>query len=185
MAPFYGAAGMGFWSDERGSNLLDSGAPFYDVYRCADGAELAVGALEPQFYAALLDVLELDGDTLPDQHDRERWPDLRAALTTAFATRTRDDWLARAAGRDACLAPVLTMGEAIHHPHIAARGTVVDVDGVPQPAPAPRFSVTPAALDRPPAAAGEHTDEVLAELGFSSEEVADLRRTGALAGDGT
>jgi alpha-methylacyl-CoA racemase len=181
MTPFFGASAMGFWSDERGTNLLDSGAPFYDVYRCADGAEIAVGALEPQFYAALLDVVGLAATSLPDQHDPAGWPEIRTRLTEAFASQPRQHWLDRADGRDACLAPVLTMREAADHPHLRARGTIVDVDGVPNPAPAPRFSATPAALDRPPALAGEHTDEVLADAGFAAAEVAALRAAGAIS----
>jgi alpha-methylacyl-CoA racemase len=181
MTPFFGASAMGFWSDERGTNLLDSGAPFYDVYRCADGAEIAVGALEPQFYAALLDVVGLAATSLPDQHDPAGWPEIRTRLTEAFASQPRQHWLDRAGGRDACLAPVLTMREAADHPHLRARGTIVDVDGVPNPAPAPRFSATPAALDRPPALAGEHTDEVLADAGFAAAEVAALRAAGAIS----
>ncbi len=181
MAPFFGATAVGFWSDERGTNLLDSGAPFYDIYRCADGEEIAVGAIEPQFYAALLDVLDLAPGQLPGQNDRARWPELRAALTAAFAGRSRAEWLDRAEGRDACVAPVLTMAEAVGHPHVQARRTIVDRDGVPQPAPAPRFSATAAELDRPPAAPGEHTDEVLTDWGFSSEEVAALRSAGTVA----
>jgi alpha-methylacyl-CoA racemase len=175
MAPFFGARAFGFWSDERGTNLLDSGAPFYDVYRCADGLELAVGAIEPQFFAALLDVLELDPATLPTQNDRAQWPELRQVLEAAIGARPRHEWVARASGRDACMAPVLTMGEAAEHPHLRARSTIVERDGVPQPAPAPRFSVTAASLDRPPAAPGQHTDEVLTELGFSAEEITSLR----------
>jgi len=181
MAPFFGASAIGFWSDERGTNLLDSGAPFYDVYRCADGLELAVGAIEPQFFASLLDVLELDPSTTPTQHDQERWPELRAAIHEALATRPRAEWLDRAAGRDACIAPVLTMREAGAHPHLVARGTVVEVDGVPQPAPAPRFSATPAELMRPPTTPGQHTDELLAEAGFSESEVVALRDRGVVA----
>jgi alpha-methylacyl-CoA racemase len=181
MAPFFGASATGFWSDERGTNLLDSGAPFYDVYRCSDGGEIAVGAIEPQFFASLLDVLGLVAADLPDQNDRSRWPELRAALTWAFAGRPRDEWLARADGRDACLAPVLTMTQAAAHPHVQARGTIVERDGVPQPAPAPRFSATPAALDRPPSAPGQHTSEVLQGWGFSDAEVADLRAAGTVA----
>jgi alpha-methylacyl-CoA racemase len=180
MAPFFGASAMGFWSDERGTNLLDSGAPYYDVYRCADGAELAVGALEPQFFAALLEVLGLDPAEVPEQGDIDRWPELREHLSTAIASETRDHWLGAAEGRDACLAPVLTMGEAAEHPHVVARGTVVQPGGVPQPAPAPRFSATPASLDRPPAGAAQHTDEVLAECGFSADEVAALRAGGVV-----
>jgi alpha-methylacyl-CoA racemase len=180
MAPFYGASAMGFWSDERGTNLLDSGAPYYDVYRCADGAELAVAALEPQFFATLLDVLGIDPASVPGQDDVERWPELRDRLTQVIGSQTRERWLSLAEGRDACVAPVLPMREAADHPQIRARATVVEVDGVPQPAPAPRFSATPAALDRPPARAGEHTDEVLVDCGFSDAEVAELRGGGVL-----
>jgi alpha-methylacyl-CoA racemase len=181
MAPFFGARATGFWSDERGTNLLDSGAPFYDVYRCADGLELAVGAIEPQFFAALLDVLELDPALVPPQNDRDRWPEQRALLTEALSRRTRDEWLERAEGRDACMAPVLTMGQAASHPHVAARHTIVEVDGVAQPAPAPRFSATPAALQRRPSVPGEHTDEVLTEAGFTNAELSALREAGAIA----
>jgi alpha-methylacyl-CoA racemase len=180
MAPFYGADAMGFWSDERGTNLLDSGAPYYDVYRCADGAEVAVAALEPQFFAALLDVLGLDAAEVPGQGDVERWPDLRERLAAAIAARPRHELLAAAEGTDACLAPVLTMREAARHPHVHARGTVVEVDGVPQPAPAPRFSATAAELARPPAGAAQHTDQVLTSSGFSHAEVAALRADGVV-----
>jgi alpha-methylacyl-CoA racemase len=181
MAPFFGASAVGFWSDDRGTNLLDSGAPFYDVYRCADGEEIAVGAIEPQFFAALLDVLGLAPGSLPDQNDRARWPELRAALTWAFAGRPRAEWLERADGSDACLAPVLAMREAGDHPHLRSRGTIVERDGVPQPAPAPRFSATPTSLDRPPPVPGQHTDEVLLAWGFSRDEVGELRSIGTVA----
>lgn len=181
MAPFFGASAIGYWSDERGTNLLDSGAPFYDVYLCSDGKEIAVGAIEPQFFASLLAVLELDAAGLPDQMDQTRWPELRAAFRGALASRPRPEWLARAEGRDACLAPVLTMSEARSHPHLAARRTIVEVDGVPQPAPAPRFSETPAELSRPPSAPGQHTDEVLRSAGLALAEVRALRAGGVIA----
>lgn len=181
MAPFFGASAVGFWSDERGTNLLDSGAPFYDVYRCLDSLEIAVGAIEPQFFANLLDVLEIDPGSIPRQDDRERWPELRAQIEAAVASRTREEWLERAAGRDACIAPVLTMSEAARHPHMAARHTIVEVDGVPQPAPAPRFSSTPAALQRRPSVPGEHTNEVLEGAGFTAEEITTLRAAGTIA----
>jgi len=181
MAPFFGASAMGFWSDERGTNLLDSGAPFYDVYRCADGLELAVAAIEPQFFAALLEVLDLRAADVPDQHDRERWSELRDVIDRTIATRPRAEWLARADGTDACVAPVLTMREATDHPHLRSRATVVEVDGVPQPAPAPRFSATPATLDRPPSVPGQHTDEVLEACGFDAAERDGLRASGAIA----
>jgi alpha-methylacyl-CoA racemase len=181
MAPFFGASATGFWSDERGTNLLDSGAPFYDVYRCADDLELAVGAIEPQFFAALLGVLELDPTVVPPQDDRDQWPALRAILTEAIAQRPRAAWLTRAEGLDACVAPVLTMREAASDPHVVARQTIVEVEGVPQPAPAPRFSATPAALDRRPSVPGEHTDEILTEAGFTAAELQDLRQANVIA----
>lgn len=181
MAPFFGASAIGFWSDARGTNLLDSGAPFYDVYRCSDGLELAIGAIEPQFFAALLEVLGLSATAVPDQNDQSRWPELRSILAWAVARRPRAEWVARAEGSDACIAPVLTMREAQHHPHLVARGTIVERDGVPQPAPAPRFSATPATLDAPPAVPGQHTDEILADWGFTDEERATLRAEGSVA----
>ena len=137
----YGMFGTGHWTDERQANLLDGGAPFYDTYRCADGGFVAVGALEPQFYAALLAGLGLTLDG--GQHDRAAWPAHRAAFAAAFATRTRDAWAARFEGTDACVAPVLSLAEAPRHPHLAARGTFATVDGVTQPVVAPRFSRTP------------------------------------------
>jgi alpha-methylacyl-CoA racemase len=181
MAPFFMALRSGYFTNERGTNLLDSGAPFYDSYACADGRYVAVGALEPQFYAALLAGLSIDPAEVGDQHDRSGWPTLRDRLTQTFATRTRDEWVAHFAGRDACVAPVLTTEEALADPHLRARGTVFELDGVPQPAPAPRFSATPAVLDRPPPEPGEHTDEVLAELGYALAEAKALRDAGVVA----
>ena len=181
MAPFFAGFRSGYFSDDRGTNLLDSGAPFYDCYACADGRWVAVGALEPQFFAALLAGLGLDPEAIGPQHDRAGWPAMRAGFAAAFATRDRDAWTRHFAGRDACVAPVLTTEETFADPHLAARGTVLDVDGVPQPAPAPRFGATPAALDRPPPAPGEHTDEVLAEAGWTAPEITDLRAAGTVA----
>ena len=180
MAPFFMALRSGHFTDDRGTNLLDSGAPYYDCYACADGRYVAVGALEPQFYAALLDGLGFDPDELGPQNDQANWPEMRRRFTAAFAARTRDDWMAHFAGRDACVAPVNTTEETFADPHMVARGTVVEPDGVPQPAPAPRFSATPATLDRPPPLPGEHTDEVLADLGYGPDAVAELRAGGAL-----
>jgi alpha-methylacyl-CoA racemase len=181
MAPFFMALRSGYFTDERGTNLLDSGAPFYDCYACADGRWVAVGALEAQFFASLLSGLGIDPAELGDQHDRTGWPNMRRRFTAAFATWGRDEWVAHFAGRDACVAPVLTTQETLADPHLAARGTVVEVEGVPQPAPAPRFSATPAVLHRPPPAPGEHTDEVLAGLGYAPGEIASLRSAGAVA----
>jgi alpha-methylacyl-CoA racemase len=182
MAPFFMALRSGFFTNERGTNLLDSGAPFYDSYACADGRYVAVGALEPQFYAALVAGLGLDAASLGEQNDKANWPAMRARFAATFLTRTRDEWVAHFAGRDACVAPVNTTEETLGDAHLVARGTVVEVDGVPQPAPAPRFSGTPAAVDRPAPEAGEHSDEILAGLGYAPDAVAALRAAGAVTG---
>ncbi|WP_229069928.1 CaiB/BaiF CoA-transferase family protein [Actinoplanes sp. DH11] len=156
----HGMMAAGMWPGGRGENLLDGGAPFYDTYRASDGGHLAVGALEPQFYAALLRGLDLDAGTLPDQLDRSGWPELRRIFTERFATRTRDAWAAVFAGLDACVSPVLSPAEAPDHPHNRARGTFVEVNGLRQPAPAPRFGRTPAST--PAAAEATTVTEVLA-----------------------
>ncbi|GAA4579737.1 CaiB/BaiF CoA-transferase family protein [Micromonospora coerulea] len=173
---------IGMWQDPRGVNLLDGGAPFYDTYECADGRYLAVGALEPQFYAELVRLtgFPLPGDEDLDRTDPANWPALRAAWGRLFRTRSRDEWAQLLAGSDACAAPVLDWREAPEHPHLAARGVFVTHDGVTQPAPAPRFSGTPTSVRRPPPQPGEHTDELLAEAGFDAERVAALRAAGAI-----
>jgi alpha-methylacyl-CoA racemase len=181
LAPVFPTYAMGYWNPDRGTNWLDSGSHFYDTYECADGGYVAVGAIEPQFYAQLLVGLALDGEDLPDQNDEAGWPTMKERFAAIFATRTRDEWLEVFADLDACVAPVLTMGEVADDPHIAARQTYVDRDGVVQPAPAPRFDRTPAALDRPPAPAGHHTDEVLTEWGFTADEVAALHQRSVVA----
>lgn len=179
MAPAYLG---GYFTDDRGTNLLDGGAPFYDTYETADGGWLSVGALEPQFYAALLTVLGLaDRDDLPDQNDQAGWPALRECFTRTFATRTLAQWEAAFDGVDACVAPVHTFRTAAADPHLRARSTYVEVDGVIQTGTAPRFDRTPAVLDRPPAPAGFHTDEVLAAAGLSVEDIASLHESGAVA----
>jgi alpha-methylacyl-CoA racemase len=175
----YSLRAAGMWADARGVNLLDGGVPYYDVYATADGGHMAVGALEPQFYAELLRLLGLDGEAdLPAQGDRARHPELRARLAARFAERTRAEWDAVFAGTDACVAPVLTFGEAPAHPHLTHRQTYVERDGVVQPAPAPRFSRTPATLGRPPAAAGAHSREALADWGIDGVE--DLLAAGVV-----
>ena len=180
MAPLFGAWASGFWNEARGTNLLDSGAPFYDVYECADGKWLAIGAIEAQFYAQLLEGLGLaSDDTLPDQNDAARWPELHDRIAAVVRTRTRDDWADHFDGTDACVAPVLTMGEAPTHPHAVARGAFADVEGVPQPAPAPRFGRTPAGAPRA-AVEGADAADVLSDWGIDAARVAELRATGAL-----
>jgi alpha-methylacyl-CoA racemase len=172
---------MGIWNDERGTNMLDTGAHFYDVYETADGGYVSIGSIEPQFYAELLRLTGLEGEDLPWQHDRAQWPALKERLAGIFRTKTRDEWCEIMEGTDVCFAPVLTIPEAVAHPHNVHRGTFVEVAGIPQPGPAPRFSRTGAAIARPPAHAGQHTDEILAGAGFDSDRIAKLRETGAVA----
>jgi len=181
MTIFHGAQQAGFWKDAVGTNMLDSGAPFYDAYATADGKYVAIGAIEPQFYAELLAKLGLDGEDLPDQNDPAGWPVLRERFSALFRTRTRDAWCEILEGSDACFAPVLTMAEARIHPHAHARSAFIDVAGVAQPRPAPRFSRTDASVERPASAAGADTNEVLREWGFAAAEIAQLRDTKAIA----
>ena len=164
----YGMLAAGFWSPERGVNMLDTGAPYYDVYETADGEWMAVGAIEPQFFAELVRLLELDD--LPKQQDRSGWPETRSRFAARFKERTRDEWAAVFDGTDACVAPVLSWTEAATHPHIAGRGTLVERDGVLQPAPAPRLSRTPTAMGPPAPAVGADTTAVLTEWGVPDVE---------------
>jgi alpha-methylacyl-CoA racemase len=157
---------QGLWSDARGTNPLDGGAPWYDTYACKDGRHLAVGPIEPQFYAAMLERLGLSGADLPSQLDPAGWPALREAFTAAFASRTRDEWAEVFDGVDACVTPVVELAEAGAQPHLAARGTLVEVDGVLQPAPAPRFSRTPARQPPAPGQPGADTAAVLRDWGI-------------------
>jgi alpha-methylacyl-CoA racemase len=181
MASHYGYLADGWWNPDRESNLLDGAAPFYSTYETADGGHIAVGALEPQFFAELLDGLGVDPEEVGVQHDRATWPAMRSLFARRFASRTRDEWAAHFAGMDACVAPVLSMVEAKDHPHLKARDTFVDVGGVVQPAPAPRFSVTPSTIAGSSPLPGADTDAVLAGAGFSPEEVNGLRSSGAVA----
>jgi alpha-methylacyl-CoA racemase len=176
----YGLRATGGWQDERGSNLLDGGAPFYDTYQTADGRYVAVGALEPQFYAALLAGLGLADAGLPAQYDRAGWPLLRQRFTEAFARRSRDEWAEAFAGTDACVAPVLGLAEAPGHPHAVVREAFIEVGGLTQPAPAPRFSRSAPRLPAPPPRPGADTDAILAELGCDAAEIAALRASGAV-----
>ena len=177
----YSLASIGVWSWERGTNMLDTGAHFYEVYETADGKYVSIGSIEPQFYAELLAPPGLEGEELPRQMDKGQWPAMKVRLIELFKTKTRDEWCEIMEDTDVCFAPVLTLEEAPQHPHNVARGTFVDVAGVTQPAPAPRFSRTPLEVQRPPAHAGQHTDEVLAGWGFDDARIAKLRETGAIA----
>ncbi|HET6910844.1 MAG TPA: CaiB/BaiF CoA-transferase family protein [Mycobacteriales bacterium] len=176
----FGMLTTGFWSEQRGVNLLDTGAPFYDVYETSDGKWMAVGALEPQFYAELVRLLELDD--LPAQHDRSRWEEQRSRFAARFKERTQQEWADVFDGTDACVAPILTWSEASKHPHIAARGTLLERDGVVQPAPAPRFSRTPAEIGNRPPAPGADTRDVLTDWGV--KDVDDLLSSGAAVQSG-
>jgi alpha-methylacyl-CoA racemase len=176
----YGLRASGQWQDERGVNLLDGGAPFYDTYQTADGRYVAVGALEPRFYDALLAGLGLSGAGLPAQYDRAGWPVLRERLAAVFATRGRDEWAQVFSGSDACVAPVLSPAEAPAHPHNTARGTFADVGGLVQPAPAPRFGRSPAGPSSPPPRPGADTDAVLEDLGCTPEAITALRAAGTV-----
>ena len=180
MSLFFGMGALGRWSDERGTNLLDTGAPFYDVYPSSDGGYLSVGPLEPAFFAILLERLGIEDIDPASQYEPRTWPVLRLRLASEFAARTRADSEALFAGVDGCVFPVLSMSEAPQHPHNVARHTFVTRDDVVQPAAAPRFSVTPAQLELPPPAIGEHTDVVLADLGLGGEEVRRLREAGVV-----
>ncbi len=188
-----GLAALGAWSDERGTNLLDGGAPFYATYTCSDGRAVAVGAIEPTFFAALLEGLDLPAELAEVQHDRSRWPELRALLAQRFAAEQRDVWAERFAGSDACVTPVLDLSEAAAHPHHVARGTfAVGLSGpVPEaaqdaamPSPAPRFSRTPGRVLRGAPVPGAHTREVLMEAGLDAAAVDDLLGRGIVAAQG-
>lgn len=180
MSMFNSLHAMGMWSPQRGVNLLDTGAYFYETYETLDGKYISVGSLEPQFYALLMDKAQLDPEIFGDQNNPEKWPELKEKLAEVFKTRTRDQWCELMEGSDVCFAPVLDFLEAQSHPHNVARKTYIDVDGMMQPAPAPRFSRTESQAPSAARAAGEDTAEVLGEWGFSPEKIEQLRADGAL-----
>ena len=179
MSVFFGMAAAGRWdSSERAANLLDGGAPFYDTYATADGRWVSIGALEPKFFAELVQRIGLDAGFIARQYDRRCWAEMRAAIGALILARTRDEWCALLEGSDACFAPVLSLAEVGQHPHAQARQAYTEVGGVLQPAPAPRFSRSQPAQPSPAVPAGTHTLAVLAELGFSDAEVAALQAAG-------
>ncbi len=181
MAMVWGFNALGIWGP-AGTNILDTGAPFYDTYETSDGLHISLGSLEPQFYAELITRLGLTEDVeLAGQMNQTTWPELRERFTALFLTKTRDEWCAVLEMTDVCFAPVLTMNEAAEHPHLKARNTIVEDYGVLQPAPAPRFSRTPGAIQGPPAWPGQHTDEVLADWGVERAVIAQRRAAGAIA----
>jgi alpha-methylacyl-CoA racemase len=182
MSMFWSFRSMGIFDENRrGSNMLDTGAPFYDVYECSDGEHVSIGSIEPQFYAQLLQALGLTDD--PDfasQLDAKAWPSAKNRLTEIFLTKSRDEWCALLEHTDACFAPVLRMSEAAVHPHNVARGTFVEFEGITQPAPAPRFSRTSAEISRPPSAPGRDSRDILVDWGFSAERAQALIASGAV-----
>lgn len=181
MTMFHGMQSVGFWQEERGTNMLDTGAHFYDVYECKDGKFISIGSIEPQFYAELLEKAGLDGEALGHQMDRSRWLENKKPVEEAFKTRTRDEWCEIMEGSDVCFAPVLSIKEAPQHPHNKQRGTFVEREGITQPAPAPRFSRSTAEIQGPPPNAGSHTDAALADWGFETGELEELRDEKAIA----
>jgi len=180
MGGLHGRMARGLWSERRGRNLLDGGAPFYRTYRTADGKYISVGALEPEFFAELVRRAGLPESEIEIQNDRDQWPEMHTRYAEVFRLRTRDEWTTLFEGSDACAGPVLTFTEAAEHPHNAARGTFFKQDGILQAAPAPRFGRTPAARPRPPGAPGADTPTVLVESGATDEEVRQWRAAGAL-----
>ncbi|MCE2986615.1 MAG: CoA transferase [Phenylobacterium sp.] len=182
MAMFYGFKASGAWTESRRSNLLDGGAHFYDTYQCSDGKWVSIGSIEPQFYALLLEKTGISDPAFKAQMDRGAWPDLKAKLAAVIATKTQSEWCALMEATDVCFAPVLDLDEAPKHAHNVARQTFVELAGVTQPAPAPRFSKTPGAIQGPPPAIGAHDQEALRDWGFSEADVSALKANGALNG---
>jgi alpha-methylacyl-CoA racemase len=180
MAMFYGMKAAGVWTDDRRSNLLDGGAHFYDTYRCSDGKWISIGSIEPQFYALLLEKTGISDPDFKSQMDRTLWPSLNERLAEVIATKSRDEWCEIMEGTDVCFAPVLTIDEAPLHKHNVARQTFVEIEGVVQPAPAPRFSATPGAVAGPPPTIGGDTAAVLSEWGFSDANIDSLQSSGAI-----
>jgi len=177
MAMFYGMKAGGMWKDERGSNLLDGAAHFYDTYECSDGKYVSIGSIEPKFYELLLEKTGLKEDAdFRQQMNQKKWPELKEKLATVFRSKTREEWCALMEGTDVCFAPVLSMSEAAEHPHNKARQTFINLNGVVQPAPAPRFSRTAPEVQGPPPTVGQDTDQALADWGFASDEISALKQ---------
>jgi len=180
MSMIYGFKAAGIWTDERGVNMLDGGAHFYDTYETADGKYVALGSIEPQFYAELRERARLSDAVFDKQHDRSSWPDLKQRIAAVIQTKTRDEWCRLMDNTDVCFGPVLTMEEAPQHPHNRARETFVEIAGVVQPNVAPRFVGTPSAVQGPPPKIGANTEEALGDWGFSAGELRDLKSAGVI-----
>lgn len=180
MAMMYGMKAGGIWVEERGTNLLDTGSHFYDTYETADGKYISLGSIEPQFYALLLKLGEIDDPEFQHQLDRDKWPALKEKITTIIKTKTRDQWCDIMLGSDVCFAPVLSMEEAMNDPHNVQRKAFVEVEGVKQPAPSPRFSRTVPEIQGPPPASGEHNESALSDWGLPMEEIDSIKASGAI-----
>ncbi len=180
MSMFYGFKASGMWTDEKGQNLLDGGAHFYDAYETADGKWISIGSIEPQFYTLLLEKTHINDPEFEHQMDRAKWPALKEKIARIIKTKPRAEWDRLMEGTDVCYAPVLSLAEAPHHPHNKARQTFIDIDGVMQPAPAPRFSRTKPEVQGPPPQAGQHSEAVLKDWGFAPDDVAALKSSGAI-----
>ena len=181
MTMIYSMYSSGMWKTSMGSNLLDGGSHFYDTYECKDGKFISLGSIEPQFYALLCQIAELDESIFGKQMSRDSWPEQKEAIKKIILDKTRDEWCELMEGTDVCFAPVLDMSEAPKHPHNVERKTFIDLEGVTQPAPAPRFSSTEPEVVSSPSVVGEHTDEVLTSIGFSDEDINTLKTSGAVA----
>ena len=181
MTMIYTMQSSGMWKTSMGSNLLDGGSHFYDTYECKDGKFISLGSIEPQFYALLCQIAELDESIFGNQMSRDSWPEQKEAIKKIILDKTRDEWCELMEGTDVCFAPVLDMSEAPKHPHNVERKTFIDLEGVTQPAPAPRFSRTEPEVVSSPSVVGEHTDEVLSSIGFSDEDINTLKTSGAVA----
>lgn len=180
MGIIFGLKASGMWSSERGTNMLDGGAHFYDAYECADGKYISIGSIEPQFYALLLEKTGIDDPAFQNQMDKEGWPELSEKIAEVFRTKTRAEWCDIMEGSDVCFAPILDFDEAPEHPHNKARNTFIQIEGVTQHAPAPRFSRTQNATPAPPPNAGEHTQEILTNWGFSESDIENLKSSGTV-----
>lgn len=180
MAMFYGSRASGMWSDDRGNNLLDTGSHFYNTYETSDGKYISVGSIEPQFYALLLKHTGIDDPDFQNQMDKSKWAGFKEKLTEVFKSKTRDEWCDIMEGTDVCFAPILSINEALEYPPNVERNTFVEVAGVMQQAPAPRFSRTEPEIQGPPPAPGEHTESALSDWGISDEELAGLKEAGAI-----
>jgi len=181
-SPFYGMLASGFWKNKRGSNILDTGSHFYNVYETKDGEHVSIGSIEPKFYEELLEKTGLKGQNLPAQRDREQWPVMKEKFAALFKTKTREEWNKIMEGSDICYAPVLSFPEAMQHPHNVARKAFVEVDGVPQPAPAPRFSRTKEGVQKPPSKRGADTMPALKAWGFDDAKLSALKQAGVIGG---